>query len=260
MAAAQSSFVWYELLSDDVAAAKSFYAHVVGWNMQDVPMPGMTYTVLRAGVTQVGGLMASPAAASDGNKSGWFGYVGVHDADSAAAKVKRLGGAVLKEPADIPKVGRFAVVADPQGAVFNVFKPAQAGEPSVSSEAGQVGWRELHTADSPKAFDFYREMFGWTQGDAIGMGPVGAYQVFKIGGVAVGGMFDSPAAQAQRFWLFYFNVGDIDAAADRISSGGGKPMRPPQQVPGGGWIVQAVDPSGAAFALVGSRSRAGSLT
>ena len=254
VAAAQSSFVWYELLSTDLAAAKAFYARVVGWNMQDMPMPGMTYTILRAGDTQVGGMVALSSAARDGGmEPGWIGYVGVPDADSAAAKVKRLGGAVLKEPADIPNVGRFAVAADPQGAVFNLFKPAQAGEPAVSNEPGRIGWRELHASDWSKAFDFYAEMFGWSQGDAVDMGSMGTYQLFKIGGIALGAMFNSPAALTQRFWLYYFNVGDIDAASDRITAGGGKIMLPPQQVPGGGWIVQAQDPGGAAFALLGAR-------
>jgi predicted enzyme related to lactoylglutathione lyase len=254
MPAAQSSFVWYELMSSDVAAAKAFYAAVVGWKLQDMPVPGMTYTILRAGATQVAGLMALPKDACDaGMRSCWVGYIGVHDADSAAAKVKRLGGTVLKEPADIPNVGRFAVAADPQGAAFNLFKPTQEGQPVVSAEPGHIGWRELHTFEWPKAFEFYAEMFGWSKGDGVDMGPMGTYQLFKIGGVAMGAMFNSPAAEKQRFWLYYFNVGDIDAAAKRVTDEGGKIMLAPQQVPGGGWIVQAADPQGAAFALLGAR-------
>jgi hypothetical protein len=85
------------------------------------------------------------------------------------------------------------------------------------------------------------------------MGPIGTYQLFTIGGMAMGGMFNSAAAQATRFWLYYFNVADIDAAAKRVSDGRGKIIHGPQQVPGGGWIVQAADPQGAAFALLGSK-------
>ena len=119
MAGNQRSFVWYELMTGDVAAAKAFYSKVVGWDMQDTPMPGMTYTVLRAGETQVAGLMAMPKDACDaGMKPCWVGYIGVDDVDGAAAKVTRLGGKILAAPADIPKVGRFAVAADPQGAAF----------------------------------------------------------------------------------------------------------------------------------------------
>jgi predicted enzyme related to lactoylglutathione lyase len=83
---------------------------------------------------------------------------------------------------------------------------------------------------------------------------MGTYQLFTIGAAPAGGMFNSPAAQAARFWLYYIHVGDIDAAAKRVSEGGGKVVQGPHQVPGGGWIVQGSDPQGATFALLGMRA------
>jgi hypothetical protein len=254
MAGTQSSFVWYELMSSDVAASKAFYSKVVGWSTEDVPMPGMTYTMLSIGETQVGGMMALPKeAGAAGMRPGWLGYVGVEDTDRAAAKITQLGGKILMPPTDIPNVGRFAMAADPQGAYLYVFKPAQAGRRAVSNERGQIGWHELHTNDWPKAFAFYTDMFGWLKGDSMDMGPMGTYQLFTINGTPSGAMFNSPAAQEARFWLYYFNVDDIDDAAKRVSGGGGKIMQGPMEVPGGRWVVQASDPQGAAFALLGSR-------
>jgi len=246
------SFLWYELMSTDVAAAKAFYAKVVGWTSEDVPMPQMTYTVLRAGETQIGGMMTIPTDAA-GMRPCWMGYVGVDDVDSAAAAVKRFGGSIHKAPSDIPNVGRFAVVADPRGAAFYIFKPTQAGDPVVSNAPGRIGWRELHSDNWPSAFEFYAEMFGWTKGEAMDMGAMGTYQLFKIGNTDMGAMFNSPAAQAARFWLFYFIVGDIDAAAGRVTDSGGKILQGPMAVPGDRFILQASDPQGAAFALLGSR-------
>jgi len=254
MSGKQSSFVWYELMTGDVAGAKAFYGAVVGWKTQDTPMPGMTYTLLLAGDTQVGGMMKVPKEASDaGMRPCWFSYISADDVDAGANKVQRLGGKVHAAPQDIPGVGRFAVVADPLGASFNIFKPSQPGERKFSSELGQVGWHELHTNDWPKAFEFYSAMFGWLKGDGMDMGPMGTYQLFTVGGTPVGAMFNSPAAQAARFWLYYFNVGDIDAAAKRVGDGGGKITQGPMPVPGERWIVQASDPQGAAFALLGTR-------
>ncbi len=185
----------------------------------------------------------------------WVGYVKVDDADRAAAKVKQLGGKILMEPTDIPNVSRFAGVTDPKGEAFNLFKPSQPGErAAVSSEPGQVGWHELHTTDWPKAFGFYTDMFGWLKGDSMDMGPMGTYQLFTINGIPSGAMFNSPAAQGARFWLYYFNVGNIDAAAKRVGDGGGKIMQGAMQVPGDRWVIQAADPQGAAFALLGSRN------
>ena len=119
--------------------------------------------------------------------------------------------------------------------------------------AGTPCWVDLGVIDIPKAKAFYSSLFGWVKADAVDMGPMGVYQLFTVGGIPTGAMFNSPAAQAARFWLYYFNVGDIDAAAKRVGDGGGKIMMGPHQVPGGSWIVQAADPQGAAFALIGSR-------
>lgn len=248
----QGAFVWCELMTTDVAAAKSFYSGVVGWNILDVPMPGMTYSLLRVGDTQIAGLMPLPKEAKEaGVRPVWVGYIRVGDTDAAAAKVQQLGGHLLGPPIDIPTVGRFAAVTDPQGALFNLFKPAMGGQRNVSAGPGNLGWHELHTNDWPLAFEFYAGMFGWEKGETLDMGLMGNYQVFKIGGLAAGGMFNSPGAQATRFWLYYFNVGDIDVAAKRVTDGGGTIAQGPSQVPGGNWILQAADPQGAVFALSG---------
>src|SRR6202789_4505829 len=115
-------FVWYELMTSDAAAAKGFYGGVLGWTAEDVPMPGMTYTLVKVNDTQVGGLMTVPKEARDaGMKPWWVGYVAVPDVDQGAKKVASLGGKVRREPADIPGVGRFAVVADPPGVAFHLF-------------------------------------------------------------------------------------------------------------------------------------------
>jgi predicted enzyme related to lactoylglutathione lyase len=254
MTAAKSSFVWYELMTTDVAAAKTFYGKVVGWNTQDMPMPDMTYTILQMGTEGVGGMMPLPKeAAASGLKPCWVSYIYADDVDEASSQLTCLGGTVHRAPSDIPGVGRFSVVSDPQGAMFQLFKPGQPGERTPSEAPGQIGWHELHTTDWPKAFDFYKAMFGWTKGDAIDMGGMGTYQLFTIKDAAVGAMFNSPAAKSQPFWLYYFNVDDIDSATSRLTDAGGKVMQGPMAVPGGRWIVQATDPQGAGFALLGPR-------
>ncbi len=255
MAGNPCPFVWYELMSTDVTAAKAFYGKAVGWTAQDVPMAGMPYTLLCAGSAQVGGMMTlPPEARGAGMQPCWVGYVGVPDVDRAVSTLEGLGGKVYRPPADIPTVGRFAVAADGQGAGFNLFAPlAGQSRPPDSTAAGHIGWRELHTTDWPKAFDFYSAMFGWTRGDAVDMGPMGTYQLFSIHEQPAGGMFNSPAAKPVSHWLYYFIVDDIDTAGKRVGDGGGALTQGPTQVPGGSWIVQARDPQGAVFALVGPR-------
>lgn len=119
----RGKFVWYELMTSDVPAAQAFYGSVLGWTAKDSGMPGMTYILFHAGENGVGGLMSVPEDATKmGMKPCWMGYVAVDDVDASAAEVKTMGGVVHREPAEIPGVGRFAVVGDPQGAGIMLFK------------------------------------------------------------------------------------------------------------------------------------------
>lgn len=253
----QGRFVWYELMARDTEAAKAFYTKVVGWSTQDGPVPGMAYTMFTDGQTPVGGLMAQPEDARKmGAPPSWIGYVAVNDVDAAAERIKRLGGTVHVAPTDIPNVGRFSVVADPQSAVFALFTSPTTGDAPLPEPGtpGRVGWHELSAADWPKAFAFYSELFGWQKGDAMDMGAMGTYQIFSVGGQAVGGMLNRPAMVPVPNWLYYINVADIDAAIDRVKTGGGQILNGPMQVPGGSWIIQGRDPQGAMFALVGQKT------
>ena len=256
MSDSHGRFVWYELMTTDTGAAKAFYGDVDGWGAQDAPMPGMRYTLFMLGDTHVGGLMDLPEDARKmGAPPSWIGYVAVHDVDATAEEVKRLGGAVHVPPRDIPDVGRFAVIADPQGATLALFKSSRPG-PDQSPEPmtpGRTGWHELLAADWQKAFAFYSDLFGWQKADAVPMGEMGVYQLFSIDGPPIGGMFTKPPMVPVPFWLYYFTVPDIDAAAARVTAAGGQIVMGPTEVPGGAWIVQGRDPQGAMFALVGMR-------
>jgi uncharacterized protein len=256
MAQNQGSFVWYDLMTTDQKAAEAFYKAVVGWDMADAGMPEGDYTILSMGKDQIGGLMAIPKEACErGAPSMWTGYIGVADVDAAANELKKKGGTIKRPPQDIPGVGRFAVVTDPYGATFNLFTPTGGAAPTPPSMApGQVGWRELNSDDGPKAFDFYSQMFGWTKTEAMDMGALGVYQLFAAGGKdAVGGMMTRMKDMPMAMWLFYFVVGNIDAAVERVKKAGGKVINGPMEVPGNAWIIQGIDPQGALFALLGDR-------
>ena len=252
---APANFVWCELLTTDPAAATGFYRAVVGWEAEDAGMGGPAYTVLRAGEVRVGGVMAMPPGPGAPPHPCWTGYLGVADVDRAAARVQAAGGGLRRPAEDIPGVGRFAVVADPQGGVVILFHPtgAEAAPQVMAGAPGRVGWHELHATDCVRAFEFYAGLFGWTRAEAFDMGAMGSYQIFAAGGVSIGGMMNSPAAGAGAFWLHYFTVEDIDAALARLTAAGGSLVMGPMEVPGGIWILQARDPQGAMFALVGPR-------
>jgi len=157
-------------------------------------------------------------------------------------------------PSDSPDVSRFSVVGDPQGATLALVKWLNAGEdpPDERDRAGRVGWHELIAADWSKAFAFYAELFGWQKGPAV-VGPSGTYQQFAVGRQMVGGMYTKPAVVRLPFWLYYFNVHDIDAAARRVADAGGKVLEGPTEY-SAAWVARCMDPQGAMFALIGLRS------
>lgn len=257
MAEMKNPFVWYELMTTDVPAAARFYSAVVGWRVEDSGMPGLDYLLFHSGDNMVAGLMAQPEESrAAGNPPGWLGYVWVADVDAKTAEARELGATVYVEPRDIPGVGRFSVIADPQGAVFALYYGANDNpdKPAMMTP-GQIGWNELYASDWEKLLPFYEGLFGWSKGIAVDMGGMGTYQlvVAEAGAEGFGGMFDKPPEVPATFWLYYFTVDAIDPAVERVNANGGKVLFGPMEVPGGAYIVQCQDPQGAMFALTGPR-------
>jgi predicted enzyme related to lactoylglutathione lyase len=249
-------FVWYELLTTDLAAARQFYGDVLGWRAQDMSTPGLAYTLFTSRKASVSGLMELPEQARRmGATSRWVGYVAVDDVDAVVERIKRLGGSVYVPPTN-SNIGRISVVADPQTATLALVTGLEAGrqEPAELGDLGRVGWHELLAADWKKAFAFYGELFGWQKTDAEA-GPTDTLQLFAVGGQTIGCMFTKRPAEPVPFWLYYFNTDDIDAAAERVKTGGGQIFEGPYEVVDGNWIVRCRDPQGAAFSLQGKRSR-----
>ena len=255
MAESACPFVWHDLMTSDTAAAKAFYSKVFGWSLQAYPA-GSEYTVVSAGSVGVGGIMPIPAAAlARGAPACWQGYIAVPDVDAWAARVQAKGGSIVQPPQDIPTIGRFAVVADLHGAVCILFKPSRDEPmPREPGAAGTVGWNELHAADGLAAFDWYAELFGWSQVRDMDMGPMGVYRLFSTGGPdAVGGMMTKTPDAPRPFWAYYFHVDALDAAMDRVHAGGGKVLNGPMEVPGPMFVANCQDPQGAWFSMVSTK-------
>ncbi|QPF81592.1 VOC family protein [Bradyrhizobium genosp. L] len=253
-----ASFAWYELLTTDVAGATGFYRGVLGWDARNISTPGFFYSLFTTGGTPRSGLMELP---EEGRRQGamprWIGYVAVADIEATVARIRALGGAIYVPPTGT-NIGCIAIVADAQQATFGLVDGLKIDPPPVDDldAPARVGWHELLAADWGKAFGFYAELFGWQPVDLDGPAPE-PYQLFSTGGRPVGGIFNKRPLEPIPFWLYYFNVDDVDAAIARVTSGGGRVYEGPLLLPDGGWIARCLDPQGATFALQGPRTEAG---
>ena len=245
MANAQpGNFVWYDLLTKDPKAAMAFYGETIGWKTQ--PFGDSHYTMWTASQGPLGGVMELPAeAAKMGAPPHWIGNVCVANVDETVKKVKELGGKVHKEAEDIPTVGRFAVVSDPQGGSISLFQPQGAMALHDMEKEGEFCWNELMTTDLEGAFAFYEKIFGWTKIQDMDMGPMGTYRIFGIGDKQVGGMMKKPdGAPMPTAWTYYAQVPDTDQAVTRATKQGAKLLNGPMDRPWGVRTASFRDPSG----------------
>jgi hypothetical protein len=250
-------FAWYELLTTDVSAAQSFYGEVVGWDVRDVSTPEFAYRLFSVGGTPVAGLLELPP---DGRKKGatprWVGYVAVEDVDGVVDQLKRLDGTVYVPPTD-SNIGRIAVVADPQTATLALVKGLKYGDPDAEPGGpGRVCWHELFAADAQAAFEFYSRLLAWRKAEPMTT-PIDSYRLFAAGEWTMGGMFNKIVTAPVPFWLYYFEVADLDLAVGRVRTEGGQITRGPIELRDDIWIAHCIDQQGAVFALQGKRTKTG---
>jgi predicted enzyme related to lactoylglutathione lyase len=242
--------LWYELMTTDMKAAEAFYTAVVGWTV--VPFEGspQPYDMwMRDHEVPVGGVMTIPEGMNF--PPHWGMYVGVPKLEEAVSRIEQLGGSALSDVIDVPTVGRMRMMKDPQGATFSVYQPvAPPQQPEAAAKAGDVSWHELYTTDAEAALKFYTELFEWRPTESMDMGPMGKYHMFART-FPLGGMMNKPPEMAQvpPHWGLYFHVSDVHAGAERVKANGGQVLNGPMEVPGGDWIVNCMDPQGAAFSL-----------
>ena len=241
-------FVWHDLITDDVEAARRFYGGLFGWSFQDVEHPaGAPYTVITHDGRYVGGLLKL-ADPQDADYSRWLGYVSVGDVDSALQWTRSEGGQVVAGPVDLGALGRAAAVVDPQGAVVGLLR-SRLGDPDDSKApvAGQVVWDELLAADDQAAARFYAGLAGYRTETLKRRG--GEYLMLMAQGRERAGVMQRPDERLQPLWLTHFAVEDPVAATRRAEELGGKVLLAPSPELRDGQLAVVEDPTGAILAL-----------
>lgn len=247
---ATGRFVWYDLMTSDVARATEFYGGLFGWQLVEQDMGEFgKYQMIFLGEAAVGGMVAlEPGQEVPPH---WMAYSTVESVDGACERATALGGSVLSPPMDIPEVGRFAVIGDPQGGTIAPFTFGGEAPPECQGMPpdGMFCWSELLSSDPEEARRFYGEIFGYGFGE-MDMGALGTYWILKRGEVGCGGIMQLPPdAPHTTHWVNYIAASDVDATAKKAEELGAQIFVPPSDIPGVGRFSVMADPTGALFAL-----------
>jgi uncharacterized protein len=249
------TIVWYDLLTRDSDAAWAFYGGLFGWSRNQTDRPAGPYTMIRLHDRNLGGIV--PLKPGDSFPSHWVGYVSVTDIEACCRAASDAGGRVPIPPTDIPGIGRFAVILDPQGAAISPFQWETSSSSSRPEGTGTFCWTELLTPDTRGAGEFYRRVFGWEVRPGR-PGAFGPYWIFRSDGPAVAGMVQRPAdTEYPTRWLPYVRVEGLTGIAARAGQRGGGVLLPVTPITDEGHFAILTDPSGAVFGVFESEARAG---
>jgi predicted enzyme related to lactoylglutathione lyase len=241
-------FVWHELNTTDISDADAFYSQLIGWKSRpwETNPSYKIWTLGREGRAGLYQLHEVPNVVTP--PPHWLNYIGTPDVDATVRQAVELGGKVMTPAADVPRVGRMAVLQDPQGAMFAVSARLER-EKWKEPQIGDFSWHELMTSNPQTAFDFYSKLFGWEKLQAVDMGPQGTYQIFGTGGHQLGGIFNpGGTVPGGPQWLPYILVRDVRKTAEMATSLGATIAQAPMEVPGGDMVFTGVDREGAMFA------------
>jgi predicted enzyme related to lactoylglutathione lyase len=232
------TFSWSELVTSDAAAAKEFYTALFGWEYDDQPIPdGGVYSMAQRDGKNVAALFGS-----DQQPPHWNCYVTVASADETTNIARENGANVMAEPFDVMDAGRMAVLADPAGAVINVWEPRSSIGAELVNTPGALTWDDLVVPDAEQVMGFYSAVFGWTFEE---MPDSGGYRIIRNGDRTNGGIM--PSGDSPPGWTPYFGHEDVDRLATELEGLGGKALSEIFRMPQGS-IIAIQDPQGAVFA------------
>jgi predicted enzyme related to lactoylglutathione lyase len=239
-------FVWRDLLTKDVAAARKFYGDLFGWRFENTKRGDRPYVLARTGAMPIAGIVDISGMSEAGSQ--WLSYMSVADVDKSVALVQAESGKVLIEPRELP-LARVAVVTDPQGAPLGLARFKRAVPDSTQFSQNEFFWQEYLARDEKQALDFYKRLAGYESVLQESKLDVDYHVLRTTRGRA--GLFRLPpkSADVQPNWLPYLLVNDPAAIAARVAALGGTVVLPAAPERRNGSLVVISDPSGAVVAL-----------
>ena len=240
-------FVWRDLMTKDVNAAKRFYGELFGWRFENVKRGEHPYVIARLAGAPVAGIVDVSAIADAGPQ--WISFMSVADVDKTTSLVQSNGGKILVTPRNLGSIGRAAVVADPQGAPLGFAQLRRDVPDPVQPTTGHFFWQEYLARDANEALAFYKGLIGYESSILETRLGVEYHVLRTTRGRA--GLFRLPekVEGVQPNWLPYVLVDDPSALAAKVSGLGGRIVVPAAPERRNGSLVVVADPGGAVLAL-----------
>ena len=234
----QGKFVWFDLLTDDVALAKNFYGALFDWSFK---MQG-SYTVVLNKDQAMGGMLEIEPKEGEKSTPRWIPLLSVADVDQAVALVQKAGGTIHEGPVDMPKRGRGALISDPQGAPLLLLSAFDGDPPDRETPIGSWLWIELWSENPEDSLGFYQELCGYS---SIKDGA--DYWILERDSTWRGGIRSMPDGERLKVscWIPVVRVRDTVAISELAEKLGGRVLVKPGNTSDGGSVALIEDPGGA---------------
>lgn len=253
-------FVWTDLVSPDLAAARRFYGELFGWSFVDHPGPRGPYAVAYAGGKPVAGIAerrGGPGVARPPSR--WVAYLSVEDVAATSRLVEEKGGTALIPARSLLERGEMALLADPDGAPFGVIRSSTGDPPDQLPEPGEWIWAVYQSPASERAAAFYQDVAGYEVVLDDRLASLPDY-LLVAQGYARASLVEIPAEQAglRPAWLYFVRVADVHATVARARELGGSVLVAPRPDLADGRLAVLKDPDGAAFGVLAWNGSGGS--
>jgi predicted enzyme related to lactoylglutathione lyase len=241
-------FVWFDLVTDRIDAARPFYEGLFGWTVEQVGPAPERYSVVSHAGRRIGGMLQREAARGTAGGARWVGLMSVPNVLQATQYATARGGKVIVAPVELPRRGAHAILRDPQGAVFGILRSSSGDAPDVPLAPGMFVWADLLTRDPDAAAQFYRGLGGYAL-DRTQVARV-EHLLLVAGPYARAGISNLPPSVDRPGWLPFVQVSDVLGTIGRAVILGGKVLLSPRPELLDGQVAVIADPSGAVIGVV----------
>lgn len=242
-------FIWYDLATSELEKQKEFYGAVFGWTFRSIGDTTDNYTLIINGDHNVAGMFSvKPKEGADAGAL-WIGLMSTDDPAQAVATVKQSGGAVHTPPITMAQRGTFALLRDPEGALFGVLKSATGDPPDRATAIGDFLWMDLFANQPPKESEFYQKVAGYEISTSAVKENVERI-VLNAHGKPRAGVVPLPKDANRAGWLPYIRVADVNETLKKVTDAGGYIMVAPDEDLLHGNLAIFSDPQGGVLGVV----------